>query len=69
VFEALWNYPKSCNRSENRPLIYGVENPLAIQSLEKDRRNYILKSTKDFGAGIRQLSRLTGVSYGIIQKL
>ena len=48
---------------------HGVENPLAIQSLEKDRRNYILKSTKDYGAGIRQLSRLTGVSYGIIQKL
>jgi len=38
-------------------------------SLEKNRRNYILKSTKEFGAGIRQLSRLTGVSYGIIQKL
>jgi len=28
-----------------------------------------LKSTKYFGAGIRQLARLTGVSYGIIQKL
>ena len=42
---------------------------LAIQSLEKSRRNYILKSAKEFGAGIRQLSRLTGVSYGVIQKL
>ena len=31
--------------------------------------NYILKSMKDYGAGIRQLSRLTGVSYGVIQKL
>ena len=48
---------------------HGVSNPLTIQSLEKNRRNYILKSTKEFGAGIRQLSRLTGVSYGIIQKL
>ena len=28
-----------------------------------------LKSMKDYGAGIRQLSRLTGVSYGVIQKL
>ena len=42
---------------------------LGIQSLEKSRRNYILKSAKEFGAGIRQLSRLTGVSYGVIQKL
>ena len=49
--------------------IHGVSNPLMIQSLEKSRRNYILKSTKDYGAGIRQLSRLTGVSYGVIQKL
>ena len=40
-----------------------------IQSLEKGGRNYILKSTEDYGAGIRQLSRLTGVSYGVIQEL
>ena len=48
---------------------HGVSNPLMVQSLEKNRRKYILKSTKDYGAGIRQLSRLTGVSYGVIQKL
>ena len=28
-----------------------------------------LLTMKDYGAGIRQLSRLTGVSYGVIQKL
>ena len=48
---------------------YGIVNPLMIQSLEKNRRNYILKSIKEYRAGIRQLSRLTGVSYGVIQKL
>ena len=48
---------------------YGVSNPLMIQSLEKSRRNYILKSIKSYGAGIRQLSQLTGVSYGVIQKI
>jgi hypothetical protein len=32
--------------------------------------NYELKvSVKDIGAGIRQLARLTGVSFGVIQKL
>ena len=46
-----------------------IANPLMVQSLEKARRNIILKSAKSMGAGIRQLSRLTGVSYGIIQKL
>lgn len=48
---------------------HGIANPLMIQSLEKARRNIVLKSAKAFGAGIRQLSRLTGVSNGIIQKL
>ena len=47
----------------------GIANPLIIQSLEKTRRNEILISALSFGAGIRQLSRLTGVSFGVIQKL
>ena len=47
----------------------GIANPLMIQSLEKVRRNEILMSAKGFGAGLRQLSRLTGVSFGVIQKL
>ena len=41
----------------------GIANPLMVQSLEKTRRN------EERGAGIRQLSRLTGVSFGVIQKL
>ena len=44
-------------------------NPLMIQSLEESRRNYILKSVKEYGAGMHQLSRLTGVFYGVTQKL
>jgi len=40
-----------------------------IQSLERGRRNEVLRATLSFGAGIRQLSRLTGVSFGVIQKL
>ena len=43
--------------------------PLMIQSLEKVRRNEILITAKAMGAGLRQLSRLTGVSFGVIQKL
>ena len=47
----------------------GIANPLMIQSLEKVRRNEVLMAAKGFGAGLRQLSRLTGVSFGVIQKL
>ena len=47
----------------------GIANPLMVQSLEKGRRDEVLRSAKLFGAGIRQLSRLTGVSFGVIQKI
>ena len=40
-----------------------------VQSLEKSRRNEVLRTMLSLGAGIRQLSRLTGVSFGVIQKL
>ena len=46
-----------------------IVNPLMVQSLEKARRNGVLRSALSIGAGIRQLSRLTGVSFGVIQKL
>lgn len=46
-----------------------IANPLMVQSLEKSRRNEVLWDALFCGAGIRQLSRLTGVSFGVIQKL
>ena len=39
--------------------------PLMIQSLEKVRRNEILITAKAMGAGLRQQSRLKGVSFGV----
>jgi hypothetical protein len=42
---------------------------LLIQEREKTRRNVVLRSALSIGTGIRQLSRLTGISYGVIQKL
>ncbi len=47
----------------------GISNSLMIQSLEKVRRNEVLIAAKRMGAGLRRLSRLTGVSFGVIQKL
>ena len=48
---------------------HGIANPLMVQSLEKTRRNEVLRYALSFGAGVRQLSRLTGISFGVVQKL
>jgi hypothetical protein len=47
----------------------GIANPLVAQSLERTRRNEVLRYALSYGAGVRQLSRLTGVSFGVVQKL
>ena len=47
----------------------GIANSLMVQSLEKTRRNEVLRYAPSFGAGVRQLSRLTGISFGVVQKL
>ncbi len=45
-----------------------IENLLMVQSLDKVIRNEILIPARVIGAGLRQLARLTGVSFGVIQK-
>ena len=40
-----------------------------IQTLQRKERNEILESVIRCGVGVRQLARLTGVSYGIIQRI
>ena len=48
---------------------YGLHQPSDLQLYDKVRRNDILKSARDFGASIRQLARLTGISVGIIRNI
>ena len=48
---------------------YGVGNVMDVQNLEKNQRNKIIKEICDQGAGFRQLARITGISYGIIQRV
>ena len=48
---------------------YGIADSIKIQELEKEKRNEIILSCLELGAGLRQLSRLTGVTYGVINKL
>ena len=46
----------------------GVQNPKEIQSYPKPERQAILKSIRDFGGSIRQISRITGISESIIRR-
>ena len=50
-------------------LQYGIGNLMDVQNLEKSQRNKIIKELCDQGAGFRQLARITGISYGIIQRV
>ena len=50
-------------------LQYGIGNVMDVQNLEKNQRNKIIKELCDQGAGFRQLARITGISYGIIQRV
>lgn len=46
-----------------------LAHPTDLQKKEITERNEILAEAIQYGAPLRQLSRLTGISYGIIQRL
>ena len=48
---------------------YGIDNMMELQNLEKNKRNLIIREVCGQGAGFRQLARITGISYGIIQRV
>lgn len=48
---------------------YDIPDPLKVQALDKDLRREIILACLDLGAGYRQLSRLTGVPYGVIYRI
>jgi transposase-like protein len=49
--------------------LMGGASASTLQHYRKEERNHIIKQLKDFGASIRQISRLTGVSFGIIRNI
>lgn len=49
--------------------VCGIGNITEVQHLPTEQRNDIIQRLREFGASIRQLSRMTGVSFGIIRKL
>lgn len=48
---------------------YGIKNLMELQNIDKKQRNEIIIKTCEQGAGFRQLARITGISYGIIQRV
>ncbi len=61
---------KRLNDIEARELIKdiaNIQNPNALQRFEKDKRDLVIKHLKNNGLSIRQIERLTGISYGLIR--
>lgn len=46
----------------------GVNNMNEIQNFDKENRNKVIKEFKNKGISIRQIERLTGISFGVIRK-
>jgi hypothetical protein len=49
--------------------VSNCSNSSEFQSLETTRRDLYIKALKQKGLSIRQISRLTGISFGIVRKL
>jgi hypothetical protein len=47
--------------------IAGVKIPTEIQTYEKQKRNAVIRKFKNRGLSIRQIARLTGISFGVIR--
>lgn len=48
---------------------FGIADSVKVQEMDKEKRNEIIACCLERGAGMRQLSRLTGVTYGVINRL
>ena len=48
---------------------YGIADSIKVQELDKELRKEIIISCLELGTGLRQLSRLTGVTYGVINRI
>ena len=46
-----------------------IDSTNKIQSFDQEHRNKLIKEFKKKGLSIRQIERLTGVSFGVIRRL
>ncbi len=65
-----YDYGKRLNDLEAAEMIRkvaGVKSPVEMQNFEKQKRNDIIRKLKQRKLSIRQIERLTGVSFGVIR--
>ena len=46
---------------------FGLTHPVDLQLYSRERQKDILRAAKEYGGSIRQLARLTGISFGVIR--
>ncbi len=59
------------NDTEAREEIFricGCKNATEFQNLNIEKRNEVIRELKESGLSIRQISRLTGISFGVVRK-
>lgn len=49
--------------------VAGIKNLNKIQNFGKEKRNRMIKQFKNKGLSIRQIERLTGISFGVIRRI
>lgn len=49
-------------------MISGVKSPVEIQGFAKEKRDEVIKKLRNEGLSIRQIERLTGISFGVIRR-
>ena len=49
--------------------LIGSPSATTLQHYDKEKRNEVVRQLKNFGASIRQISRLTGISEGIVRNI
>ena len=47
--------------------VFEIQHPTDIQKMERERQDEVLHHLKQFGASLRQIVRLTGISYSIVR--
>ena len=69
IFEETEDYVRMLSCLQQLLEHFDISDSIKVQTLDKELRNEIIISCLELGTGLRQLSRLTGVTYGVINRL
>ena len=69
IFEETEDYVRMLSCLQHLLDHFDISDSIKVQTLDKELRNEIIISCLELGTGLRQLSRLTGVTYGVINRI